>query len=214
MNIDSHKIVQYMVLFSVPFLLIWCHNWLHNHVKQEINQELETGHDETKEKIAVSLALFIGTIVLMLFFAPSLPDIFNGYGLFAIAFALISSFLMSRFFLSVQLKEMINQPILVKVLIYKNFLMTLLFMVATELLVLYWLKEVNIYAQEQFIAFVISYSVLITMGGIFLGFPKQKGHLLHDEWHLTLITIIDPIIIVFFAGILVKIILDMILYFL
>jgi len=212
MNIDYHQIVQYMVLFSVPFLLIWCHNWLHNHVEQEINQEL--AGRKAKEQIAVSLALFIGTIVLMLFFAPSLPDIFNKYGLFAIAFALISSFLTSRFFLPAQLKEMINQPIFFKVLIYKNFLMTVLLMVATELLVLYWLKEVNIYAQEQFVAFVIGYSVLITMSGIFLGFPKQKGHILHDEWQLTLITIIDPIIIVFFAGILVKIFLDMILYFL
>ncbi|OQY43722.1 MAG: hypothetical protein DRR08_21780 [Candidatus Parabeggiatoa sp. nov. 2] len=213
MNIDYNELIQYAVLFTIPFLLMWCHNWLISHAELKVDQQLTTER-YIKEKIGVSLALFIGTVLLMLFLAPSLQDLFNGYGLFAIGFALISSFLIVRFFMSALLKQMRGRPIFFKFLINKNLLVAVFFIIATELLVLYWLKELNTYFRDQFVIFVIGYSVLITLGGIFLSLPKQKGQILHAEWRDNVVTIIDPLIVMFFATILVKIILTIILHFL
>ncbi|EDN65778.1 membrane protein [Beggiatoa sp. PS] len=97
MKIDYNQIIQYTVLFLIPFLLIVCHNWLISLIKQESDQQLVATH-ETKEKIILSLALFIGTMLFMLYLAPSLTHLFNGYGLFAIGFAFISSFMIILFF--------------------------------------------------------------------------------------------------------------------
>ena len=201
MKIDHTAIIQFSaLLFIVPFLLMWCHNWLVSHIDQ-IDQHLAPARSK---KMAASLAVFIGTVLLMLFLAPFQHIFFNGYGLFALVFSLATSFLIIRIFLSALLKEIKCQPLFLKWFISQNFWLSIFFMSATELLVLYWLKEINIYIQDQFIFFVIGYSVLISIGGIFLGRTNRQM-----EWRLTVVTIIDPIIVVFFAGIFLQMILYM-----
>jgi hypothetical protein len=200
MKIDHTAIIQFSTLFIVPFLLMCCHNWLVSHI-DKIDQHLAPAHSK---KMAVSLAVFIGTVLLMLFLAPFQHIFFNGYGLFVLVFSLATSFLIIRIFLSALLKEIKCQSLFLKLFINQNFWLCIFFMIATELLVLYWLKDIDIYIQDQFIFFVIGYAVLISIGGIFLGRTNR-----HKEWRLTVVTIIDPIIVVFFAGIFLQMILYM-----
>ncbi|MDM8558097.1 hypothetical protein [Candidatus Parabeggiatoa sp. HSG14] len=211
MKIDFNGIIQYAVFFTIPFLLMGVHSWLIRWV-EPCTQQLTLAR-EVKEKIGVSLALFTGTVLFMLSLASSLQLVFNTYGLLAITFTLISSFFITSFFLSL-LKEIRCQRIFLKFLINRKFLFTLFFILATELLMLYWLKEVNIYVREQFIFFVVGYSVLIVMGGIFLGFPKYNWPIQRNDWYFAIIAVIDPIIVVFFAWILVKILLSVFYNFL
>lgn len=194
------ELIVYAIFF--PILLMWYHNWLISHIEQ-VNQQLATAR-EAKTQIKVSLALFIGTVLLMLFIAPSFSHLSRGYGLLAIVFTLISSFLIIRFFLSKLLKEMRCQRLFFKLFINQYFLLTLFFMIATELLVLYWLKDITTYVQEQFLNFVIGYALLMITASLFLNFPKQKGPFLKPQWHLTMLTIIDPIIIISFSVILLQ----------
>ncbi len=202
MKIDH--IIQYLPLLITPFFLMWCHNWLISSVEQ-IDQQLATAR-EGKEKVAVSLAVFIGILLLMLFITPSLQYIFfNGYGIFALGFSLASSFLIIRFFLSALLKEIKCQPLFFKLFINQNFWLSLFFIIATELLILYWLKEINIYVQEELTIFVIGYAALISISGIFLAIPKRK--ILRQEWRLILVAIIDPIIVVVFSIIFLQMVL-------
>jgi hypothetical protein len=195
-------IIQYLPLLLIPFFLMWCHNWLISSIEQ-IEQQLASAREG---KVAISLTVFIGILLLMLFITPSLQDIFlNEYGLLAIGFSLSSSFLIIRFFLST-LKEIKCQPLFFKLFINQNFWSSLFFIIATELSILYWIKEINIYVQEQMTLFVIGYVILISISGIFLAIPKRK--MLRQEWRLILIAIIDPIIIVGFS----LIFLQMVLY--
>ncbi len=195
-------IIQYLPLLLIPFFLMWCHNLLISSIEQ-IDQQLATARES---KIAVSLIVFIGILLLMLFITPSLQDIFlNDYGLLAIGFSLFSSFLIIHFFITA-LKEIKCQPLFLKLFINQNFWVSLFFIIATELSILYWLKEINIYVQEQMTLFVIGYVILISISGIFLAIPKRK--MLRQEWRLILIAIIDPIIIVVFS----LIFLQMVLY--
>ena len=184
--------MQYTLIVLV--LLIGFHNWLINSI-EEIGQQL-TSH---KSLIPVSLALFIGTVLLMLLLAAS--KLLNGYGLLAIGFSLISSLLIIRFFLSSLLREMKYQILWFKFFLNPNLLLAILFIIATELLVLYWLKEVDIYIQQRFLGFVSGYAVLIILSGIFLGFQKR------DDWRLNTIVIVNPIIVVFFAFFILQILL-------
>ncbi len=184
--------MQYTLVVLV--LLIGFHNWLISFV-EEIGQQLTS----QKSLIPVSLALFIGTVLLMLSLAAS--KLFNGYGLLAIGFSLVSSVLIISFFLSSLLREMKYQILWFKFFINPKLLLAILFIIATELLVLYWLKEVDIYIQQRFLGFVSGYAVLIILSGIFLAY--QKG----DNWRLNLIVIINPIIVVFFAFFILQILL-------
>ncbi len=188
--------IQYTLIVLV--LLMGLHNWLISSI-DEIDQQLTTAH---KSLMPVSFALFIGTVLLMLLLAPSLGVLFNSYGLLAISFSLVSSFLIISFFLSSLLREIRYHTLWFKFFINPNLLLTIFFIIATELLVLYWLKEVDIYIQQTFLGFVSGYTVLIILSGIFLGFQKR------DDWRLNTIVIIDPIIVVFFAVFLLQIVLS------
>lgn len=201
--------IQYAVFVFVSILLMWTHNWLLNPVKS-FNQQLATARD-AKEKIAVSLALFIGTVLLMLFLAPSLQSLFNGYGALAIGFTLVSSFLIIRFFLSSLLKEMRYQRLFFRFFINPNFWLAIFFIIGTELLILYWLKEIDLDIQEKSLGLVIGYSILIILCGIFLGFlflkPSKQILRESEKWRLSVVAIIDPIIVVFWAVFLLQIVL-------
>lgn len=210
MTINHNEIIQYTILLIVPFILMLCHNWLISGVKT-YDQQL-VAIREALIKIGVSLVLFIATVLLMLFLAPKLKFLFTSYGLFAISFSLISSFLIILTFHTL-LTEMRGSKRIFKFFTNNNLLLTILFIISTELVVLYWLKEIDIYVQAQFFIFVIGYAVLITMAGIFLGFPTQKGQILHDEWRLIIVAVIDPIIIVFIAYLLMKVILNIFYHF-
>ncbi|EDN65779.1 membrane protein [Beggiatoa sp. PS] len=98
--------------------------------------------------------------------------------------------------------------------INQHFWLSLFFMVATELLVLYWLKEIDIYVQDQFLVFLVGYSLLIFGCGIFLGITKQNWAKLHENGYSLLVAIIDPLIVVFFAIFLVQILLSIFYNFL
>ncbi len=188
-----NEIILYAVFFTV---FVLSHNWLIGSV-DSFEQQLAR---ETKEKIAVSLALFVGTVLLMLFIAPT--QVFNGYGLLAIGFSLVSSFLIIRFFQLLLLKEMRYQRLFLKFIIHPNFLLAVFFIIATDLLVLYWLKEIDIYFQDQFLFFEIGYAILIVIGGIFLG-----RRVLGGKWRLSVVAIVDPMIVVFWAMFLLEIVL-------
>jgi hypothetical protein len=213
MKIDYNQTIQYTILFLFPFLLILYHNWLISHIKPKSEQQLVATH-ETKEKIILSLALFIGTMLFMLYLAPFLSLMFNGYGLFAIGFAFISSFLIILFFLSTLLKEIKCQLLFFNFFINRHFWLSLFFIVATELLVLYWLKEIDIYIQDKFLVFLVGYSLLIFGCGIFLGITKQNWTKLRKNGYGLLVLIIDPLIVVFFAIFLVQILLNIFYNFL
>jgi hypothetical protein len=190
--------LQYTLIILV--LLIGIHNWLISSIEQ-INQQLITAD---KSLMPISFALFLGTVLLMLLLAPSLGEFFNGYGLLAISFSLVSSFLIIRFFFSSLLREIRYQTLWFKFFINPNLFLAIFFIIATELLVLYWLKEVDIYIQQTFLIFVSGYAMLIILSGFFLGFPKRQ----FDDWRLSIIVIIDPIIVVFFAVFLLQIVLS------
>lgn len=189
--------MQYTLIVFV--LLMGLHNWLISSIDQ-IDQQLTTAH---KSLMPISFALFIGTVLLMLLLAPSLGELFNGYGLLAISFSFVSSFLIISFFLSSLLREIRYHTLWFKFFINPNLLLSIFFLIATELLVLYWLKEVDIYIQQTFLGFVSGYAVLIILSGFFLGFQKRP-----DDWHLSIIVIIDPILVVFFAVFLLQIVLS------
>jgi hypothetical protein len=207
MKIDYNQTIQYTILFLFPFLLILSHNWLISHIKLKNDQQLVATH-EIKEKIILSLVFFISTMLFMLYLAPSLSQLFlNGYGLFAIGFAFISSFLIILFFLSILLKEIKCQLLFLNFFINRPLWLSLFFIVATELLVLYWLKEVDIYIQDQFLVFLVGYSVNIFGCGIFLGTAKHNWQKLRKNRYDFAVAIIDPLIVVFFALCLIQILL-------
>ena len=185
-----------MIIQSVFFVIlcVWTHNWLYGAID---SYEQELVQNKTREKITVSLGLFIGTLLIMLYVAPS--HIFNGYGLLAIGFSLLSSFLIIRFLLLLFLKE----PIFLKFFINPNLLLAIFFIIATNLLVLYWLKEVELYFLDNFFVFETGYFVLIAISGIYLGHPKEK-----KQWRLSLLAIVDPMIVVFLAVFLLHVILS------
>ena len=87
-----------------------------------------------------------------------------------------------------------------------NFWLVVLSITAVELLVLYWLKEVHVYVQTQFVFFLVGYSILIVTTNILLSLPAS-WQMLREEWRTYVAVVIDPIIIVWFALVLVKILL-------
>ncbi len=206
--ISYNEIIQYAVLFIVPILLMGFHNWLISHLEPKTDQKLVTAHGAA-EKMGLSLALFLGTVLFMFFMAPSVPLMFNVYGGIAIVFALVSSFLIIPIFLSLLLKDMSSQSLGIKFLYRQHLWLALFFIVATELLVLYWLEEGKMYAKEQFLVFfVLGYSALITMSGFLLAFPKPKRQTQPIDWRLKLLAFFDPIIVVCFAYIVIQILLN------
>ncbi|RKZ73992.1 MAG: hypothetical protein DRR19_30485 [Candidatus Parabeggiatoa sp. nov. 1] len=204
--INYNELIQYAALFIIPIFLMGAHNWLISHLQPKTDQKLVTTH-RAAEKMGLSLALFIGTVLLMFFIAPSAHLMLNVYSGLAIGFALISSFLIIPIFLSSLLKEISRQQLGLKFLYHQHLWLALFFIIATELLVLYWLKEVNNYAQQQFLVFMLGYSALIIMGGFRLAFPKPKRQTQPIEWRLKIVALIDPIIIVCLAYILINILL-------
>jgi hypothetical protein len=205
--------IQYTILFMFPFLLMGIHNWLTSHFEPERDQQLIATH-ETEEQITISLTLFICTVFLMLYLAPSWLDIFNRYGLFALGSAFAFSFLIVHFFFSTLLKEIKCQALFWPFFLKQNFWFTIFFIVATELLVVYWLKEIDIYVQEPFSIFTIGYSVLIWLAGIFLGITKHNWSKLRENGYYFATTIIDPLIVVLFAIFLLQILLNVFYNFL
>jgi hypothetical protein len=207
MKINPEIVIPYIVLLIVPFLLMWCHNLLLSRIEPFNQQLVITGKIN---KRLVSLILFIATVGFILFFAPNSQQIFiTGYGLFALSFALISSFLIVHYFQEL-LKDMRGNKQVFRFLKDKNLILFILFVVGTELVILYWLKEVDIYVQKPFWFFVMGYSVLIAIGNIFLGFSKK---IVREQWRLSVVTIIDPIIVLCFSGLFLKMLLDVFDYF-
>lgn len=218
-----HFILQYGGLALMALLLIACHNWILN--RQELNPFKRSVIDLRLQKQwglfwSLFLVLLTGTVGGMFLLVPSFDFLWPG--ILAVFITLISSFFLLLTF-KASLSAMREGKLSLKFLINQNFLLTIYLMTCTELSFLYWLKEIKAYIQTPFLTFVVLYSVLVITIGIFLGHQKgeseqqpfNQGSSSDKEqsknWRYQLIIILDPIIIVFLTGILLKVMWDIML---
>lgn len=95
----------------------------------------------------------------------------------------------------------------------QNFLLASYLIVLIELGFLNWLKDVSYDVLYQFFFFVVIYSLLIMAIGIFLGMPRVEGEEQRNfptPWKERLMIILDPLMVVFSASLMVKIVIDII----
>jgi glucan phosphoethanolaminetransferase (alkaline phosphatase superfamily) len=188
----------YAIVFLIALLLIRGHNWLLSSDKPNPFKRSVTDLS-LKEKIGFWVALFMGTVLLMLYFTAILVS------------ALISFFII--FTLNGFLATMREGKLLPKFLIDQNFLLTAYLITLTALIFLDWVKEVETYIQKPFLDFVILYAVLIVIIGIFLGIPRKNGDEKRwpDNWRFKAVILLYPFIVGLLMFILVKLTLDIIL---
>ncbi|MEK8019198.1 MAG: hypothetical protein VSS75_020195 [Candidatus Parabeggiatoa sp.] len=206
MNINN--LIQYAIIFLIALLLIKFHDFLIG-----TNEENPFKHSvidlSFNERWGVYLVLFIGTMVLMFLIASSLP--FKLGGVIAIIVASISSFFIISS-LNVLLAEMKEDKLSFKRLINQDFLWTIYLIIFTELSFLNFAAETLTYTKKPFLFFVLLYSLIIILVGIFLGIPKEgERKKIPESWKLKSIIILDPIIVILLADILAIIILSVII---
>jgi glucan phosphoethanolaminetransferase (alkaline phosphatase superfamily) len=214
MNI-TNPIIQYVIVFVIALLLIGFHNWLLSSDKPNPFKR-STINLTSKEKVAYWMVLFFGTLLLMFgiaikWIAP-FPQLIKLDGVIAIGVASILSFFIIFTFNGL-LATMRQNKLSLKFLVDQNFMLTAYFIILIALSFLNWVKEIETYAQKPFLVFVICYTVLIAVIGIFLDIPKQNGSgkTRPDYWRFKTVILLDPIIIGLLIGTLVKVILDIIL---
>jgi hypothetical protein len=199
---DTNNLVQDGLFFLMPFFLMLIHYFIKKPDKQF--DELVVAAHGINPKIFASVGLFVATVLLMLFFAPQ-QVVNNIYGWITVGSVLPLSFIII-YLLQPLLKSMKNTAYVFKFWVKGNFWLVVLSITAVELLVLYWLKEVHVYVQTQFVFFLVGYSILIVTTNILLSLPAS-WQMLREEWRTYVVVAIDPIIIVWFALVLVKILL-------
>ncbi len=207
---EINNMIQYAILFIMALCLIGCHNWI---FKSELllNPFKRSTIDLTpQEQVVIYIGLFVGTVLLMFWFAQTSPFILDG--LIAIGVTSISS-LFIILTLKPLLGEMREDKLSYRFILNQNFLLTACLIIFTELSFLYWFKEITIYVQTQFLIFVALYSVLIIIVGLYLGIPKndEGQKVLPTQWRWRLIIILNPIIVLLLTGILIKLLLSIIL---
>jgi hypothetical protein len=201
--ITSDSLLQESLFFLMPFFLMLIHYFIKRQDKQ-FDELVLAAHGINNPKIFASVGLFVATVLLMLFFAPQ-QVVNNIYGWITVGSVLPLSFIII-YLLQPLLKSMKNTAGVIKFLLKGNFWLVVLSIAAVELLVLYWLKEVHVYVQTQFVFFLVGYSILIVTTNILLSLPAS-WQILQAEWRTYVVVVIDPIIIVWFALVLVKILL-------
>jgi hypothetical protein len=206
---ELNHMIQYAVIFFMALFLIGCHNWLFK--SGQSNPFKRSTIDLTpQEQVVIYVGLFVGTVLLMFWFAPTSQFILGGL----IAFGVTS---ISSLFIILTLKPLLGAMREDKLssgfFINQNFLLTAYLIIFTELSFLNWFKEITTYVQTQFSIFVALYSVLIMIVGIYLGIPKndEGKKVLPRQWQWRLVIVLNPIIVVLLTGILVKLVLSIIL---
>ncbi|RKZ91730.1 MAG: hypothetical protein DRR19_06430 [Candidatus Parabeggiatoa sp. nov. 1] len=206
---ELSNIIQYASVFLMALCLIGCHNWLLKSAQS--NPFRRATIDLTpQEQVVIYVGLFVGTVLLMFWFAPTSQFILGG--LIAIGVTSITSL-----FIILTLKPLLGtmreDKLSYGFVINQNFLLTAYLIIFTELSFLNWFKEITIYVQTQFLIFVALYSVLIMIVGIYLGIPKNDDgkKVLPTQWRWRLVIVLNPMIVVLLAAILVKLVLSIIL---
>jgi hypothetical protein len=210
MSINEEYMNIYAIVFLIALLLIGGHNWLLSSDKPNPFKRSVTDLS-LKEKIGFWVTLFMGTVLLMLYFTASSPP-FLLEKLTAILVSALTSFFII-FTLNGFLATMREGKLLPKFFIDQNFLLTAYLITLTALIFLDWVKEVETYIQKPFLDFVILYTVLIVIISIFLGIPKKNGDEKRwpDNWRFKMVILLDPFIVGLLMFILVKLTLDIIL---
>jgi hypothetical protein len=207
---ELNNIIQYAILCLIVLFLIHFHNWILKRVA--LNPFKRSTTDlSAQEQILIYLGLFFGTVLLMFWFAPSSPFILDG--LIAIGMTSISSLLIILMF-KVLLSEMREDKLSYRFILNQNFLLTAYCILFTELSFLNWYKEITIYVQRPFFIFVVLYSGLLMIVGIYLGIPKndEAKKVLPTQWQWRLVIILNPMIVLLLTGILIKLLLSLILF--
>jgi len=212
MAIDS--LIKYSVQLVIVLLLMGCHDWLLSINKA--NPFKRSVIDLTKFQWITYLGLFFGGTVLSMYVVTEPLQLKLDEWVVVGVTSVLSFFVLYTF--KTLLTTMRVDKLLFKLLVSQNFLLAAYLIILIELVFLNWFKEISTYVQAQFLVFVILYSLLIIVIGILLGIPKKNGggKRLPDDWRLKAvivsIIILDPIIVVVWAGILVQIALEIILY--
>jgi len=212
MAIDS--LIKYSVQLVIVLLLMGCHDWLLSINKA--NPFKRSVIDLTKFQWITYLGLFFGGTVLSMYVVTEPLQLRLDEWVVVGVTSVLSFFVLYTF--KTLLTTMRVDKLLFKLLVSQNFLLAAYLIILIELVFLNWFKEISTYVQAQFLVFVILYSLLIIVIGILLGIPKKNGggKRLPDDWRLKAvivsIIILDPIIVVVWAGILVQIALEIILY--
>ncbi len=207
-NLDD--IAKYIIIFIVLGMLTICRNLLLVGNEQNNPFKRASIELEPKERWGGYAALLFGTIALMLLIAPS--SSFRLDILIAIGFSVIMSFFI-LLTLNSLLGNMKEGKLSVRFLVNQNLLLVIYLIVFTELSFLNWLKEVSTYFQNQFLAFIVLYSILLVMVGSYLGIPKQGGEKreIPHNWRLRLLVVLDPLIVSIVTAVVALIIVDIIL---
>jgi hypothetical protein len=167
-----------------------------------------------RNKAMIYLGLMVGTLLLMFGWAGlSLPSPQQWWIVpLAIVIIWIASFFLIITFHALLAAMKRNQSLSCDFLFFQqDFWLTAYLIIFTELSFLYWVKEVTTYFREPFLAFVISYSILIWIAGIFIArFSKTSESA--AEWpYLWSIAIIDSLIVVMLSTVLLYLTLTIIL---
>jgi len=200
--ITTDNLVQESLFFLMPFVLMLIHYLIKQPDKQF--DELVVATHGINPKIFISIGLFVTTVLLMLWFTPE-QVVGNIHGWLTIGSLLALSFFIV-YLLQPLFKAMKNTANIFKFLLKGNFWLIVLSITAVALLVLYWLQEVNVYVQAQFIFFLLGYSTLIVITSVLLNLPVS-WQIVREQWRSYTVVVIDPIIIMGFAWILIKILL-------
>jgi glucan phosphoethanolaminetransferase (alkaline phosphatase superfamily) len=199
---DINSFTLELLLLFIIFLLVKVHNWLiGNHKNLGLSITLTP-----KKKWSTYLVLFGGTMGLMFFLASSLEHGLKALIVIGVT-AIFSFFIISP--LNVLLTTMREDKLSWKFLMNQNFLLIAYLVIFTELVFLNWLKEIETYVKSLFLAFIILYSVLLVIVGLFLGIPT--GRKILKNWRLIAIIVLDASIVGFLMGFLVKMMWDIIL---
>jgi hypothetical protein len=74
---EFNNIIQYAIIFFMALFLIGCHNWLFKSAPS--NPFKRSTIDLTpKEQVVIYVGLFVGTVLLMFWFAPTSQFILGG----------------------------------------------------------------------------------------------------------------------------------------
>jgi hypothetical protein len=206
---ELNHLIQDAIIFLMALFLIGFHNWL---FKRELPNPFKRATIELtpQEQVVIYVGLFVGSVLLMFWVAPTSRLILDG--LIAIGVTSISSL-----FIILTLKPLLGMMREDKLsygfFINQKFLLTAYLIIFTELSFLNWFKEITIYVQTPFLIFVALYSVLIMIVGIYLGIPKNDDgkKVLPRQWRWRLVIVLNPIIVVLLTSLLVKLVLSIIL---
>lgn len=192
--------IQYGILsLGVIIFVAMIRNVFGNYKKPFNPMNFNTG-----EKLFFYILLLVGTIGLIFYIISPTKNLLGKLVPLLVLFILWSFFIIYTF--EALLDKIRDSNLSLSILLNPHFLIIAHLVILLELAVLYNFYDIAIYTSEQFKLFILAYSFLLILIGVFLGIRKQRKVLFTSHWKIQnrkafLIVLCDPIFVIFLIGI-------------